>query len=389
MNQLIQFQKATLVFIVALTCFGLSPKAQAVSPAPDGLYPGANVAEGGGGALFSLTTGTNNTALGSEALFSITTGKQNTATGAQALKNNTGDFNTATGFQALTKNSSGITNTATGWRALFNNSSGFDNTAVGFGALYWNNTTAENTAIGSLALGNSHDGFGNTAVGSGALGTLGIAGHTGGRHNIALGLGAGAFLNEGDENIYLGSLGPSNLVASDEFATIRIGDPEIHAATFIAGIFGQTASEGTAVFIDTNGRLGTATSSRRFKEEIRPMEQASEGLFALKPVTFHYKNDTKGTSQFGLIAEEVEKVNPDLVVRDKGGKPYTIRYDAVNAMLLNEFLKEHQMIQELKKQVAELTAGLQKVSAQVELSQTSPQTVSSPAIALREGGNEQ
>jgi trimeric autotransporter adhesin len=136
------------------------------------------------------------------------------------------------------------------------------------------------------------------------------------------------------------------------------------------------------VLIDSAGQLGTISSSKRFKEDIKPMDVASESVLALKPVTFHYKTDTTGTPQFGLIAEEVAKVNPDLVVRDKEGKPYTVRYDQVNAMLLNEFLKEHHQVQDLKAIVAEqqeqikaLTAGLQKVSAQLEVNKPSPQTV--------------
>jgi hypothetical protein len=140
---------------------------------------------------------------------------------------------------------------------------------------------------------------------------------------------------------------------------------------FIGQIFGSTISGGAAVFIDSTGKLGTMTSSWRFKKEIKPMEQTSEALFALKPVTFRYKKeiDPAGTSQFGLVAEEVDQVNPDLVVRDKDGKPYSVRYEAVNAMLLNEFLKEHRTVQEQgamiarqQKQIEELSAGLQKVS---------------------------
>jgi hypothetical protein len=142
--------------------------------------------------------------------------------------------------------------------------------------------------------------------------------------------------------------------------------------------FGTVCLAGTPVFINEVGQLGTTTSSRRFKEEIKPMEHSSEAVFALKPVTFRYKKaiDPAGTSQFGLVAEEVEKVNRDLVVRDKEGKPYTVRYDQVNAMLLNEFLKEHREVQDLKTQVKALSAGLQKVSAQLQLNQHTPETVS-------------
>jgi hypothetical protein len=136
------------------------------------------------------------------------------------------------------------------------------------------------------------------------------------------------------------------------------------------------------VYIDSDGQLGTNPSSARFKQDIHSMDQASEAILALKPVTFHYKHDANNTSQFGLIAEEVAEVNPDLVVRDKNGEIYTVRYDAVNAMLLNEFLKEHRTVRQLKatvaqqqKQIEALTAGLQKVSARLEASKAAPQTV--------------
>jgi hypothetical protein len=151
---------------------------------------------------------------------------------------------------------------------------------------------------------------------------------------------------------------------------------------FIGNIFGATASSGTAVFINSDGKLGTTTSSRRFKQEIKPMDQLSEALFALKPVSFSYKKDIDpaGTSQLGLVAEDVERVNPDLIVRDKEGKPYSVRYDQVNAMLLNEFLKEHKKVQDLESRLAQqehqiecLSAGLQKVNAQLEMSRPAPQ----------------
>jgi hypothetical protein len=131
------------------------------------------------------------------------------------------------------------------------------------------------------------------------------------------------------------------------------------------------------VVVNSTGKLGVSTSSLRFKDEIKPMDKASDAILALKPVTFRYKKevDPDGAQQFGLVAEDVAKVNHDLVIRDHGGKPFTVRYDAVNAMLLNEFLKEHQTVQELKKEVATLTAGLQKVTAQLEMSKPAPQVV--------------
>jgi hypothetical protein len=161
---------------------------------------------------------------------------------------------------------------------------------------------------------------------------------------------------------------------------IGVGVPGVAGESnscYIASIFNQTSASGTQVFINSNNKLGTSTSSKRFKEEIKPMNNASEALFSLKPVSFRYKQDIdpdrKG--QLGLIAEDVEKVNPDLIVRDKEGKPYSVRYDQVNAMLLNEFLKEHRKVEQLEKQIEVLTAGLHKVSAQLEVTKHAPQTV--------------
>ena len=375
-----------LLIPLVLACFVLLQRAQAVSPPPDGLYFGANTAEGGAGALFNLTTGTNNTALGSEALFSLTTGTQNTATGAQALKNNTADHNTADGFQALTKNTTGENNTAIGWRALFQNTTGDANTASGLQALNSNRIGAGNTAMGFQTLFNNTTGNHNAAVGEDAL-----SGNTTGSFNIALGYGCGGNVTTGSFNIDIGNRG----FAGDD-STIRIGTN--HTATYIAGIFGANVV-GSPVAVDSDGHLGVGVaSSARFKDAIKPMDNASEVILALRPVTFCYKKeiDPKRTTQFGLVAEQVEKVNPDLVTRDAKGELYTVRYEAVNAMLLNEFLKAHRKMEEQEatiaqlkstvarqetaaaqqhKQIEALTAGLQKVSAQVEMSRPAPQTV--------------
>jgi hypothetical protein len=232
-----------------------------------------------------------------------------------------------------------------------------------------------------------------------------------GDQNTGLGFFAGSNLNDGGtNNIYIGNVGPvpigteSDTIRLDtQTATVvTVGNPPIeshpmpaHTATFIAGITG-TPVIGDTVVVDANGQLDTAMSSARFKKDITPMQKASESILALKPVTFRYKSDSKSAPQFGLIAEDVAKVNPDLVVRDRNGEIYSVRYEAVNAMLLNEFLKEHHQLQDLKaivaeqqKQIKELTSVLQKVSAKVELSAPAPQTVSLPAVALREGGNNQ
>jgi hypothetical protein len=299
--------------LLVLACFGLLPRAQAVSPPPDGGYPGGNTAEGTD-ALLNLGTGIWNTALGTEALNHDTAGGNNTATGVRALfRDIDGSYNSATGVYALYANINGWYNNAVGAYALAHNISGNYNTANGYAALY-SNTASYNTAIG--------------------LGAL--AGNTTGTFNIALGSGAGGNLTTGNSNIDIGNLG-----IAGESGTIRIGHAQVD--TFIAGISGTTLPNGVTVVVDTNGHLGTAVSSQRFKTEIKPMDKASEAILALKPVTFHYKKeiDPKGIPQFGLVAEEVEKVTPALVTRDAQGKVYTVRYEAVNAMLLNEFLKEH------------------------------------------------
>jgi hypothetical protein len=339
-----------LLLPLVLACFALlPPEAFGVLPAPDGGYANDNTAEGTN-ALFSLTTGAANTATGSKALYANTTGGQNTATGDHALRHNT------TGYQ----------NTAIGARALFNNSTGIQNAANGENALYFNTIGYSNTANGYFALGENTTGNANTASGYGAL----LRNKTG-SNNIGLGHYAGEVLTTGSNNIDIGNPG---VVA--ESNTIRIGQQANQTDTFIAGIHGQTIT-GSAVFINSAGRLGTVPSSQRFKDNITPIGKLSEALFALEPVTFQYKKelDPTGGSQFGLVAEQVAKVNPDLIARDKEGKPYSVRYEQVNAMLLNEFLKEHREVQELKKEVAALTAGLQKVSAQVEVGKPAPQVV--------------
>ena len=384
-----------LIVPLALACFGLSPAPNAfgVTPAPDGGYPNNNTAEGTD-ALFSLTTGSLNTALGYKALYSNTTGHHNTANGLQALfSNTTGYINTATGSNALYNNTTGSYNMANGPNALFNNTTGAENTANGFAALNHNTTGSENTANGCEAL-NYNTGSYNTATGKDALhqnttggnntaeGFKALSSNTG-SNNIGLGSNAGGSLTTGSDNIDIGNIG-----VAGESGKIRIGTVRTQSATFIAGIRGITTVNANAVpvVIDSAGQLGTVSSSRRFKKEIKPMDQTSEAILSLKPVTFHYKSDSTGIPQFGLIAEEVAEVNPDLVLRDDNGEIYTVRYDAVNAMLLNEFLKEHRKVEQLKKnfesklaeqqrQIKAITSGLEKVSAQLETSKPAPQMV--------------
>jgi hypothetical protein len=351
-------RSGSLLITLALACFALAPAPNAfgVSPAPDGGYAGNNTAEGTS-ALFSLTSGVSNTAVGYQALYRTTTGGYNTATGFWALFNNTtGAQNTATGSSALFSNTNGNYNTADGGNALYSNTTGSDNTATGLRALFGNTTGSENTAVGVSALASNGDGSQNTAIGYKAL-----KANIGGNHNIALGheagINVGGLNNPRDNNIEIGNAG-------DFFddATIRIGD--VQTRTFIAGISG-TAVTGSPVVVDANGQLGTATSSARFKKEIKPMDKASEAILKLKPVSFQYKSDPTGTRQFGLIAEEVAKVNPDLVTRDRQGEIYSVRYEAVNAMLLNEFLKEHKAFVEEQRKMQEQQAAITQLKSTV------------------------
>jgi len=387
---------------LVLACFGFLPKVQAVSPPPDGGYPGANTAEGDG-ALLGVTTGAFNTAAGFLALGGNTTGSfntalgagtllvnqvgSNTAIGAGALLSNTIGFgNTANGAFALFSNTTGLTNVANGYQALFSNTTGGRNTAIGTGALLSNTIGTENTATGLGALATNAAGVANTAngvnalvanaTGSGntAMGDNALAFNTAGHGNTALGDGAGSSVTTASNVICLGSLGAN-----------------VTNSCFIGNIRGITTANNDAipVLVDSAGQLGTLSSSLRYKTDIKPMDKASESILALKPVSFRYKVHNDTTPQYGLIAEQVAEVNPNLVVRDKNGEIYTVRYDAVNAMLLNEFLKEHQalveethkveqqgaMIARQQEQIDALTAGLHKVSAQLELSKSTPQTV--------------
>jgi hypothetical protein len=329
---------------------------------------GPNVAVGQQ-ALESNTVASANTAIGYQALHSFATGPVGleqlglcTAVGFQALANADGAFaNTAFGYQALTNNTSGSGNTANGQRALFSNTTGVNNTANGAQALYFNTTGGSNTANGINALVDNTSGTDNTAVGRSALQS-----NTTGNNNIALGAFAGGGVTTANNVIAIGHIGF-----------------DVSDSCFIGNIRGVTTAIANAipVVIDSVGQLGTMSSSRRFKKEIKPMNKASEAILALKPVTFHYKSDTTDTAQFGLIAEEVAEVNPELVVRDDKGEIYTVRYDQINAMLLNEFLKEHKRVEQQEVTIGQLTrqvemlvahakeqdVKIEKVSAQIEL----------------------
>jgi hypothetical protein len=412
---------ATVLIFVSLAAVG--QKAQAVVPAPDGCYPTFTTAEGCD-ALNLLTSGAGNTGLGWRSLFSTSTGNFNTGVGAGALvlnnaddntavgaatlllntaghdntatgtgalvSNDSGNFNTANGAFALNSSTASDQNTAVGYQALFSNGTGL-NTAVGYQALFANLGGLENTAMGDQALLANTGGFFNVAVGGAALignvsgndntacGGGALAGATG-NDNTAIGFQAGINSSTGSNNVYIGSMiggvaGESN-------------------ACYIASIFNQTSANGAPVLINSFNKLGVATSSKRFKNDIKPMDKASETIFALQPVTFRYKKnlDPEGTPQFGLVAEDVQNVSPALVVRDKEGKPYSVRYDQVNAMLLNEFLKEHKAFVKEQRKVQSLEAALdavnqrlkeqeakiEKVSAQIQMNKPAPQVARVP-----------
>jgi hypothetical protein len=420
--------RAFLLIPLLLACFALSPEARATCQ--DACLTNNNTVQGDG-ALLNLTTGTDNTALGFNALLSEMAGTFNTAVGSQALANHTtSSSNVAIGTQALFSSQSGGANVAVGYQALYRNISGNSNTGIGTGALY-TNQASNNTAIGWAAATLNTSGNSNTAVGYSTLyvnqgsnncafGAYAVGANVfnsgsnntavgayalediPGSNNTAIGFQAGQFIGSGDNNILIGVnagqfvTGSNNIEIgamgnqSDE-GHIRIGKKGTQTVVHIAGIAGSTVASGVAVLTDNLGHLGTVTSSARFKENIQPMDKASEAILSLKPVTFRYKKelDPEAIPQFGLVAEDVEKVNPELVACDEQGKPYTVRYEAVNAMLLNEFLKEHRKNEEQEskieqqdakiahqqKQIEALAAGLQKVSAQVELSKLTPQTV--------------
>jgi hypothetical protein len=435
--------------LFALGYVSLLPRLQAVLPPPDGGYPGFNTAEGQN-ALSSLSTGVgntavgwfslksdtdgsfntavgagtllsnvgnqgtnqgiSNTAIGTAALLLNTTGAQNTAVGVGALLNNDGDSNTGIGFRALVNNTTAESNTATGAFALESNTVGLGNTATGFGALLGNTDGDDDTAVGNNALVLNSTGSDNTAVGSFALET-----NRSGSNNVAVGanalfhntdsnantaVGDHALFNatSGQLNTVLGQNAGSGVTTASHVICIgaEIAGANVDNSCFIGQIYQrQVGNDNLPVQIDSFGKLGTTLSSKRFKHDIRAMNEASEIMLALRPVTFHYKGDATNTPQFGLIAEEVAKVNPKLVARDNESQPYSVRYDQVNAMLLNEFLKEHRKVEKLEatlaeqqksfqsklaeqaKQIQTLRSGLEKVSVQIEGGKLPPRAVTS------------
>ncbi len=381
MNPLIQLKQTAPVFLVTflLVCFGVLPRAQAVITDPEDWFPNGTTGAGRG-ALLNLREGQFNTAIGLLSLFSVVDGGFNTGVGAGALAFNTANNNTATGAAALLSNTEGSSNTANGAFALSSNTEGVQNTAIGLGALRNNNVGQANAANGWNALASNTVGNDNTAVGWDALGS-----NTTGGANTALGYGALFTNTTGENNTAIGAFAGKGVTTADHVICIGSSGGDVNFSTWIDNIYGVTTQSGTTapVVVSDGGQLGTVASSQRFKKDIATMDKASEVILSLRPVTFHYKTDARETSQFGLIAEEVAKVNPDLVLPDKEGKPYTVRYDAVNAMLLNEFLKEHRKVEQLEadlravnERLAEQDAKIQKVSARVELSGPAPQTAS-------------
>ena len=453
------------VILPVLACFALLPGAQAVTPAPDGCYPNYTTAEGCN-ALAGLGAGAGNTGLGWYALFSDSTGSFNTGVGGGALALSNGDSNTAVGAAALLLNSTGSNNTAVGTDALVNNTVddntatgafalfanttggtletsvlGFDlgpNTAIGSGALESNVDASANTAVGYNALTSQVTGYvvagdphlaGNTAVGfeglanltgsaaginahNTALGYQALANLTDGAANVAVGALAGIDLTSGSANTSLGYVaGIGNVTGTNNIFIGYFQGPASAAEnnhTYIGNInFTSVSGGGTdTVTIDlSTGLLGHLTSSRRYKEDIKPMDKSSEALYRLKPVTYRYKKEIDRTQSraFGLIAEEVAEVNPALVARNAKGQPESVHYEMVNAMLLNEFLIEHRKvgeqqskidnqqasIAELKATVAQQAKGMevltgqlkeqaaqiQKVSAQLEVSKPASKVV--------------
>ena len=373
---------------------------QAVNPPPDGGYPGGNTAEGQT-ALLSLTTGSFNTAVGFFSLRSNTEGQFNTGVGAGTLLANTAHQNTAIGAGALLSNSTGVKNTANGAFALFNNTAGNSNTASGVGALFNNTMGFNNTAVGYNALLSNAEAGDNTAVGTTALFS-----NTSGEFNTAIGSQSLRNNVDGDSNTAIGDSAGFNITGSGNVCVGAgvngvVGENNI---TRIRNVYESVATE-RAVYVTSDNRIGTLSSSRRYKDEITPMAKASEAIHSLRPVTFRYKKHIDATRclSFGLIAEDVADVDPNLVTRDREGKPQTVRYEAVNAMLLNEFLKEHRKNEEQQATITELKslvaqqqkefqaaiaeqrkefearlnqqdAMIQRVNDRIELARSAPQT---------------
>src|SRR6266498_1087506 len=425
------FERSEILIALLLASLAFLPKVQALGPVPDGGYPGGNTAEGQA-ALFSLTSGTYNTAVGFLSLRSNTEGNFNTAVGAGTLLLSTGEENTATGAGALLSNTTGIQNTANGAFALFGNTEGSDNTAIGeqtlfrntigfantatgYQALFGNTTGSFNTATGDGALSSNSSGDENTATGESALfsnttgenntanGALALLYNTEGSQNTAAGYSALVSNTTGNFNTALGFDAGSGVTTANNVICIGASGQNVDNSCYIGQIYSNVqpvvGTDPDYVTITSSGRLGRGNvSSRRYKHDITPMDKASEVVFALSPVSFRYNKeyDATQTLAFGLITEEDAEVNPDLVGRNSKGQPESVRYEQINAMLLNEFLKEHKKVEaqqatitEMKSTVAQQQKGMeiltaqfkdqaaqiQNVSAQVEMNRPAPQMV--------------
>jgi len=353
---------SSILILLLLASVGVSSKVQAVSPPPDGGYPGANTAEGQG-ALFSLSSGTGNTAIGFKTLSRNTTGLHNTAVGESALFSNTiGAQNTANGSVALFSNTTGSLNLANGDAALFANTTGTSNTASGHSSLSANITGSFNTGIGDETL------VDNNGDNNSANGAFALRSNTTGSNNTAVGESSLPGNTTGSNNIGIGFQVGGNVTTANNVICIgaNVEGENVSDSCYIGNIFGQTSASGIPVLVNSNNRLGTITSSKRFKDDIKSMDNASEVLFALRPVAFRYKKeiDPEHRLQLGLVAEDVEQINRNLVVRDKEGKPYSVRYDQVDAMLLNEFLKEHKKVEKQQATITHLQKDFQEASAE-------------------------
>jgi hypothetical protein len=328
---------------------------QAGNPSSTGSFDAAF----GDYALASNTTGAANSAFGSIALRANTTGTSNAAFGDYALFTNTaGSANSGFGESTLGLNTTGGSNTALGWSSMFYNTTGSLNTGAGFAALIQNTTGMENSALGANALVRNTTGRGSSSVGARALywnngnynsavGYRALYSNTTGQRNVAVGLSAGTYQTTGSDNIYLANLGMAG-----ESGRIRIGTPGTQTATFVAGISGIPLA-GSTVVVSGDGQLGVAPSSERFKQGVEDMGDASARLMALRPVRFQYRKDVGGdghTEEYGLIAEEVAKVLPDLVVYDEKGAPFTVKYQELAPMLLNEMKRQQRSLEAQRKQ---------------------------------------
>jgi hypothetical protein len=377
MNPFIKLRRAMIVALaLVLACLAVrfAPNAFGVIPPPDGGYPGFNTAEGQN-ALFSLTSGLANTAIGWRSLFRIAGGSFNTAVGTGTLLSNTADGNTAFGAAALLFNTTAEQNTAVGAAALLNNTTGVGNTATGYQALNLNVDGGANSAFGNSALSANDSGCCNSAFGNVALP------QTHGEHNTGIGYLALNILGSGSDNTAIGAQSGIFVTGSGNVCIgydVR-GTNADNNSTRIRNIGSTPIVGGASVVIDTlggngDGRLGVISSSGRYKQDVRSMGNASEILFALKPVTFRAKGETDQSRvrHYGLIAEDVAAVDADLVIYGSEGRPETLRFDSINAMLLNEFLKEHRKNEEqgakiarLEKQLEIVSAALEKVSTQL------------------------